>query len=69
MNALFSTAVSTGSPSAYAKIGELAEGQGCWLNLAFRDDVMVTQKWLTGVAKAHNVATPQSLDLAALGAS
>lgn len=68
-NALFNTAVSTGSPSAYAKIGEIAKGQGCWLNLAFRDDVMVTQKWLTGVAQAHNVATPQSLDLAVLGAA
>ena len=39
---------------------------GCWTNLAYGKDFMVTQTWLKGVAQAHTIAAPFSLHIAEL---
>ena len=39
---------------------------GCWDNLVNQDDFMVAQPWLKGVAAAHVVTYPNSLNLFAL---
>ncbi len=67
--ALDSQAVASGSTSLYGKVVTAAQATGCWLNVADRDDVMVAQPWLKGIAAADTVASPESLDLSALYAS
>jgi peptide/nickel transport system substrate-binding protein len=59
-------ALQTGDPATYARIGELASATGCWTNLAYRKDFMVTQTWLKGVAESHDIAAPMSLRIAGL---
>ena len=44
----------------------MASATGCWTNLAFRQDFMVTQTWLKGVEASHDIAAPFSLRLAGL---
>jgi peptide/nickel transport system substrate-binding protein len=56
----------TGSAAAFAQIGELSVQTGCWYNLVNQDDFMVAQPWLKGMAQAHVVTYPYSLDLAYL---
>ena len=56
-------ALETGDEAAYAKIGEQAQATGCWTNLVYRDDFMVTQTWLKGVDAAHDIAAPMSLHI------
>ncbi|MDT4932927.1 MAG: peptide/nickel transport system substrate-binding protein [Pseudonocardiales bacterium] len=58
----------TGDETTYTKIGDAAMATGCWLNVAYRNDFMVTQKWLTGVEQSHNVAAPTTLIFSGLGA-
>jgi len=59
-------ALQRGDNAAFAKIGELATATGCWTNIAYRKDFMVTQTWLKGVEKAHDIAAPMSLHIAEL---
>ena len=59
-------ALQKGDDAAFAKIGELATATGCWTNLAYRKDFMVTQTWLKGVDKAHDISAPMSLHIADL---
>ena len=61
-------ALQKGDNAAFARIGELATATGCWTNLAYRKDFMVTQTWLKGVQEAHDVAAPFSLRIADLSA-
>ncbi|MDT7627567.1 MAG: peptide/nickel transport system substrate-binding protein [Pseudonocardiales bacterium] len=61
-------ALATGDPAAYTKIGDAAIATGCWLNVTYRNDFMVTQTWLKNVEQAHNVAAPTTLIFSALGA-
>ncbi len=68
VTALLPGALKTGDNATYAKMGELATATGCWTNLAYRKDFMVTQTWLKGVEKAHDIAAPMSLHIAELSA-
>jgi peptide/nickel transport system substrate-binding protein len=61
-------ALESGDDATYAKIGQLAQQTGCWTNIAYRKDFMVTQKWLKGVEAAHDIAAPTSLHIALLSA-
>ncbi|WP_433280524.1 ABC transporter substrate-binding protein [Pseudonocardia xinjiangensis] len=61
-------ALQSGDPAAFAKIGEMASATGCWTNVAYRKDFMVTQTWLKGVEQAHDIAAPMSLRIADLSA-
>ena len=63
---LNSQALETGSRSTYNKAIENAVGSGCWLNIVDKQDAMVAQPWLKGVAQAHSVAYPEMLFLADL---
>lgn len=54
-------ALVTGSLQDYNQIATLVQQSGCWLNVADRDDLMVFQPWVQGVAQAHVVAAPESL--------
>lgn len=59
-------AVTTGSLTEYNKVIENAVKSGCWLNIADKEDAMVSQTWLKGVPQAHVVADPEMLYVAAL---
>jgi peptide/nickel transport system substrate-binding protein len=63
---LLASGLSTGSAATFSQIGVLSVQTGCWYNLVNQNDFMVAQPWLKGVAKAHVVAAPDSLSLAAL---
>ncbi|HLI35898.1 MAG TPA: ABC transporter substrate-binding protein [Streptosporangiaceae bacterium] len=60
--------LATGSIQVFSRIGELSVQTGCWYNLVNQDDFMVAQPWLKGVAQAHVVAYPTSLNLFDLSA-
>jgi hypothetical protein len=57
-----------GSAQTFSQIGVLSVATGCWDNLVNQDDFMVAQPWLQGVAQAHVVTYPNSLNLFALSA-
>jgi len=59
-------ALTTNDTTLFGKVGDAAVQAGCLVNLVDRDDVMVTQPWLKGVAAGHVVAAPNTLSLAAL---
>lgn len=63
---LLQPALESGDAATYSKIGDLATATGCWTNVAYRKDFMVTQTWLKGVEQAHDIAAPFSLHLAEL---
>jgi peptide/nickel transport system substrate-binding protein len=65
---LLVSGLTTGSLQTFSQIGELSVQTGCWYNLVNQDDFMVAQPWLKGVAQAHVVAYPTSLNLAVLTA-
>jgi peptide/nickel transport system substrate-binding protein len=65
---LLTSGLTTGSIQTFSQIGELSVRTGCWYNLVNQDDFMVAQPWLKGVAQAHVVAYPTSLNLADLTA-
>ncbi|HET6191269.1 MAG TPA: ABC transporter substrate-binding protein [Trebonia sp.] len=50
-------AVQTGSTALYVKAAETYSSTGCYLNLAYNKDWVVTQKWVTNVAQAHNIGS------------
>jgi peptide/nickel transport system substrate-binding protein len=54
-------ALTTGSLADYNQVATAVEQSGCWLNVADRNDLMVFQPWLQGVAQAHVVAAPEAL--------
>jgi peptide/nickel transport system substrate-binding protein len=68
MDAADSSALTTGSLTIFNKVADLEQKSGCWLNIANRNDAMVFQPWVKGVAAAHVVAAPQSLLLSKLTA-
>jgi peptide/nickel transport system substrate-binding protein len=59
-------AVQTGSLALYDQVSNLALASGCWLNMADKNDAMVFQPWVQGVAQAHVVAAPEMLLLSKL---
>ncbi len=68
IDSLLPKALATGDAATYATIGEAATGTGCWTNVAYRKDFMVTQTWLKGVAESHDIAAPMNLHFAGLSA-
>jgi peptide/nickel transport system substrate-binding protein len=54
-------AVTTGSNATYNTAVQMAVKEGCWLNVANRNDAMVFQTWMKGVTQAHVVAMPWAL--------
>jgi peptide/nickel transport system substrate-binding protein len=63
---LLLSGLATGSAAAFSEIGELSVATGCWDNLVNQNDFMVAQPWLKGVAAAHVVTYPNSLNVYAL---
>lgn len=61
-------AVATGDESLYAKAAQTYSANGCYMNLSYNKDWVVSQKWLTGVAAAHNIGANE-LDFSKLGIS
>lgn len=59
-------AVATGDTSLYAKAAQTYSATGCYMNLSYNKDWVVSQKWLTGVAEAHNIGANE-LDFSKLG--
>jgi peptide/nickel transport system substrate-binding protein len=68
ISALLGQGRTTGSAQTFSQIGALSVATGCWDNLVNQDDFMVAQPWLKGVAQAHVVTYPNSLNLFALSA-
>jgi peptide/nickel transport system substrate-binding protein len=62
------TALATDSTSEYLKAAKLASQAADWLNVAQINEVVLADSWLTGIKQAQNIVTPETLDLAALGA-
>jgi peptide/nickel transport system substrate-binding protein len=58
--------LASGSTQTFSQIGTLSVATGCWYNLVNQNDFMVAQPWLQGVAAAHVVTYPNSLNLFAL---
>jgi peptide/nickel transport system substrate-binding protein len=65
---LLTQGLATGSAPTFSQIGMLSVATGCWYNLVNQNDFMVAQPWLKGVAQAHVVTYPNSLNLFALSA-
>ncbi|MGO9027235.1 MAG: ABC transporter substrate-binding protein [Acidimicrobiales bacterium] len=61
VDSLDSQAVATDSVATYSQAVALAVKEGCWYNIANRNDAMVVQPWLKGVPQAHVVAMPWAL--------
>jgi peptide/nickel transport system substrate-binding protein len=66
--ATLNTALATDSTSDYLKAAKLASQAADWLNVAQLNEVVLADSWLTGIRQAQNIVTPETLDLAALGA-
>jgi peptide/nickel transport system substrate-binding protein len=49
------TALATGSEALYGKAAQAYAATGCYLNLSYNKDWVVSQKWLSGVAQAQNI--------------
>ena len=61
VDAVDTQAVTTGSNGTYSQAVQMAVKEGCWLNVANRNDAMVFQPWVKGVNAAHVVAMPWAL--------
>jgi peptide/nickel transport system substrate-binding protein len=68
ISTLLAQGLASGSAQTFSKIGVLSVATGCWYNLVNQDDFMVAQPWLKGVAQAHVVTYPNSLNIFALSA-
>ena len=61
VDAIDTQAVTSGSNTLYDQAVQSAVKQGCWINVANRNDAMVFQPWMKGVNAAHVVAMPWAL--------
>jgi len=59
-------AVATGDDAQYVAAAEQYAQTGCYYNLSYNKDWVLSQKWLTGVAAAHNIGANE-LDFSKLG--
>ena len=66
VNALLDEAVVTGDTDLYVQAGDLLGQTGCFMNLAYIKDWVVTKPWLTGVAEAQSIGANE-LNFAMLG--
>ena len=56
----------TGSLDLFNQVSEMAVASGCFLNVADKNDTMVFQPWMQGVAAAHVIGAPEALLLSKL---
>jgi peptide/nickel transport system substrate-binding protein len=61
IDAVDTQAVTSGSKATYNTAVQMAVKEGCWLNVADRNDAMVFHPWMKGVNQAHVVAMPWAL--------
>jgi peptide/nickel transport system substrate-binding protein len=59
-------AVLSGDNALFVKAAQQYASSGCYLNFSYNKDWVVAQKWLTGVAEAHNIGANE-LNYAKLG--
>jgi peptide/nickel transport system substrate-binding protein len=59
-------AVATGDDDLYVAAAKEYAATGCYYNLSYNKDWVLAQKWLTGVAAAHNIGANE-LDFSKLG--
>lgn len=59
-------AVATGDDDLYVEAAKEYAATGCYYNLSYNKDWVLAQKWLTGVAAAHNIGANE-LDFSKLG--
>lgn len=64
--AIDAQAGATGSLSLFNQVSDMAVASGCFLNVADKNDTMVFQPWMQGVAQAHVIGAPESLLLSKL---
>ncbi|SNT48624.1 ABC transporter substrate-binding protein [Rhodococcoides kyotonense] len=61
--ALLKNAVATNDSDEYARAARAYEDTGCTTTVSYVQDFVVAQTWLGGVAEAHAIAEPYTLDL------
>jgi peptide/nickel transport system substrate-binding protein len=57
VDSMLNQAEKTGDTALYVKAAETYSATGCYMNLAYNKDWVVTQKWVTNVAQAHNIGS------------
>ncbi|MCU1421345.1 MAG: extracellular solute-binding protein family 5 [Microbacteriaceae bacterium] len=65
-NSLLNEALATGSEDTYIAAAKQYESTGCYMNLSYNKDWVVSQKWLTGVPESQNLGANE-LNFALLG--
>ncbi|ADP81628.1 ABC transporter substrate-binding protein [Pseudofrankia inefficax] len=55
VNATLDQAVATGDTSLYVKAAQEYTKNGCYYHLSNNNDWILAQKWITGIAEAHNI--------------
>ncbi len=65
VDADLNTAVKTGDTDLFVTAAQQYSAGGCYLNLSYNKDWVVAQKWLGGVAEAHNIGANE-LDFSVL---
>lgn len=58
-------AVKTGDEALFGKAAQTYSATGCYMNLSYNKDWVVSQKWLAGVAASHNIGANE-LDFSGL---
>ncbi|MGI4896513.1 MAG: ABC transporter substrate-binding protein [Janthinobacterium lividum] len=66
VNEKLDQAVATGDDDLFTAAAEQYAETGCYYNLSYNKDWVLAQKWLTGVAAAHNIGANE-LDFSKLG--
>ncbi len=66
VDTMLDQALATGDTALYAKAAQEYSANGCYYNLSYNKDWVVSQKWLTGVAASHNIGANE-LDFSKLG--
>ena len=66
VDAMLDQALATGDTKLYAEAAQTYSANGCYYNLSYNKDWVVSQKWLTGVAASHNIGANE-LDFSKLG--
>jgi peptide/nickel transport system substrate-binding protein len=57
VDSMLNQAEKTGDTGLYIKAAETYSATGCYMNLAYNKDWVVTQKWVTNVPQAHNIGS------------
>jgi len=66
VDAKLNQAVASGDDDLYVQAAKEYAATGCYYNLSYNKDWVLAQKWLTGVAAAHNIGANE-LDFSKLG--